>query len=72
MNSFFDHLNGKTKSKKLRPKGVLTKKIKCSSDCMDISNVKVYTIHYPLTIEDEGCRVNTYKAHIVSIWNIKQ
>ncbi len=56
----------------MRPKGVLTKKIKCSSDCMDISNVRVYTVHYPLTIEDEGCRVNTYKAHIVPIWNIKQ
>jgi hypothetical protein len=72
MNSFFDHLNGKTKSKKMKPKGVLTKNIKCSSDCMDISNVRVYTIHYPLTIEDEGRRVNTYKAHIIPIWNIKQ
>ncbi len=39
---------------------------------MDINNARVCTIHYPITIEDEGCRVNTNKAHIVPIWNTKQ
>jgi hypothetical protein len=33
---------------------------------MDISNAKVCTIHYPIIIiEDEGCKVNINKAHIV-------
>ncbi len=45
INSFFYHLNGKTKSKKMAPRGVLIGKRGCNNDYMDISNVRIWIIH---------------------------
>jgi hypothetical protein len=45
MNSLFYYMNGKTKSKKMGPRGVLTKKKSCINDYMDISNVRMWIVH---------------------------
>jgi hypothetical protein len=51
----FDYFNGK--SKKMGLRGVVTKKIRCNNDCMDINNARVWIVHYLTTTEDESCRV---------------
>jgi hypothetical protein len=48
----FNYLN--EKSKKMGPRGVLTKRRGCSTDCMDINNARLQIVHYLTTTEDES------------------
>ncbi len=43
-----------------------------NSDCMDINNVRVWTIHHPLTTQDEDYRTNIDKGYTILGWNIRQ
>jgi hypothetical protein len=71
INSFINHLNGKTKSKKMWPKGVLTKKKRCNSDYMDIINPRMWIIHYPITTKDESYKYNKSKGYTIPRWNTR-
>jgi hypothetical protein len=44
-NSLFNHLNGRTKSRKMGLGGVLTKEEDTTVITLDISNARMWTIH---------------------------
>jgi hypothetical protein len=61
MNSNTDHLNGKTKSKKMGLGGVLTKEEDVVNDQVDLKHVRKWTVHKPITIQDDGRKANINK-----------
>jgi hypothetical protein len=62
MNSLSNHLNGKIKSRKMGPKGVLIKK----------EDARMWIVHEPTTSEDESCRTNIDKGYTIMRWSIRQ
>jgi len=65
LRSLFDHLNGKTRFRKMGSRGVFIESwTRCYSDQMDLRYVWMWTIHKPTTIKDEIYRVHTnYHGH---------
>jgi hypothetical protein len=65
LSSLFDHLNAKTRFRKMGPRGVLIEPWRrYCSDQMDLRYVRMWNIHKPTTIKDEIYRVDTnYHGH---------
>jgi len=70
MSSLINHLNGKTKSRKMGLRGVFKKK-RCYSDQVDLRHARMWTIHKPTIIEDEGCKANKNKGYTIPKWNTR-
>jgi hypothetical protein len=69
MNSIFDHLNGKTRSRKMGLGDVLIEEgdaivIACTLAMRECG----LSISLQLT-KDESCRANTYKGYTILEWN---
>jgi hypothetical protein len=72
MSSIIDHLNRKTRSKKMGSKGVLIEEKKCYNDEVDLRHARMWIVHKPRTIKDEGYKANTNKGYTISKWNTRQ
>jgi hypothetical protein len=66
-----DHLNGKTKSNKMAPRGVLTKEEDVVMITWTIVMQELWTIHQLITTKNENCRTNIIKGYTILIWNVR-
>ncbi len=44
----------------------------CCNDQMDLRYGRMWIVHKPTIIKNDGCRVNTNKGYIIPRWNTKQ
>lgn len=72
LSSLSNHLNGKTRSRKMKPRGGFIKEKKIYNDQMDLKSVKMLIVYKPITIKDEGCKVDINKEPTNLKWNTQQ
>jgi len=66
-NSIF--LNEKTRSRKQRPQGVLTKKRRCNNGGLDTRYARMWIVHYFAPVQNEGGKIHTNHINPLQRWN---
>ncbi len=64
----FKPLEQENKVKENQTTRCVDEKRRCSSCCLDISNVNMWLVNYLATIENENCWIDTNKARTISTW----
>jgi hypothetical protein len=69
VTSLLDHLNGKTKSRKQGPQGVLTNQEDEALCGLDFGNARMWTFNHLALVQNKSSITNTNQAHPFQEWN---